>query len=169
MSKEEAFVNLIHQNQGLIYKIATIYAKEKAEQDDLYQEIVYQTWKSFDHFKKASKPSTWLYRVGMNTAITHLNKSKKQLSMLPFDQVTIQFTESNDSEKEEKIQLLYTQIRKLNLLDRGIIFLFLEEKTYEEIAEISGISVSNVGTRMSRIRQKLKSEMNPKSTTDGTR
>tara|TARA_R110000850_G_scaffold180253_2_gene305872 strand:- start:682 stop:933 length:252 start_codon:yes stop_codon:yes gene_type:complete len=83
--------------------------------------------------------------------------------------VTIQFSESIDSEKEEKIQLLYAQIRKLNLLDRGIIFLFLEEKAYEEIAEISGISVSNVGTRMSRIRQKLKSEMNPKSTTDGTR
>ncbi|WP_339706389.1 sigma-70 family RNA polymerase sigma factor [Algoriphagus aquimarinus] len=83
--------------------------------------------------------------------------------------MTIQFSESIDSEKEEKIQLLYAQIRKLNLLDRGIIFLFLEEKAYEEIAEISGISVSNVGTRMSRIRQKLKSEMNPKSTTDGTR
>ena len=169
MSKEEEFVNLIHANQGLIYKIATIYAKEKAEQDDLYQEIVYQTWKSFDHFKKASKPSTWLYRVGMNTAITHLNKNKKQLNTLPFDQITIQFSESNDSEKEERIQMLYAQIRKLNLLDRGIIFLFLEDKSYEEIAEISGISVSNVGTRMSRIRQKLKSEMNPKSMEYGTR
>lgn len=169
MSKEEEFVNLIHANQGLIYKITTIYAKEKAEQEDLYQEIVYQTWKSFDHFKKASKPSTWLYRVGMNTAITHINKSKNQLNTLPFDQVTIQFTESDDSEKEEKIQLLYAQIRKLNLLDRGIIFLFLEDKSYEEIAEISGISVSNVGTRMSRIRQKLKSEMNPKPMEYGTR
>lgn len=169
MSKEEEFVNLIHENQGLIYKITSIYAKEKAEQDDLYQEIVYQTWKSFDHFKKASKPSTWLYRVGMNTAITHLNKSKKQLNTLPFEQITLQFSEPQDSEKEERIQMLYAQIRKLNLLDRGIIFLFLEEKTYEEIAEISGISVSNVGTRMSRIRRKLKSEMNPKSIADGTR
>ncbi len=168
MSKEEEFVNLIHENQGLIFKIATIYAKEKAEQEDLYQEIVYQTWKSFDSFKKAAKPSTWLYRVGMNTAITHLNKSKKQLNTLPFDQVTIQLSDSIDSEKEERIQLLYAQIRKLNLLDRGIVFLFLENKSYEEIAEISGISVSNVGTRMARIRQKLKSEMNPKPMEYGT-
>ncbi|REG91412.1 RNA polymerase sigma factor [Algoriphagus antarcticus] len=157
MNKEEEFVNLIQKNQGLIYKITTIYAKEKAEQEDLYQEIVFQTWKSFDHFKKASKPSTWLYRVGMNTAITHMNRSKKQLHVVPIQDVKIQFSESGDSEKEEKIQQLYAQIRKLNLLDRGIIFLFLEGKSYEEIAEISGISVSNVGTRMSRIKAKLKS------------
>ncbi|WP_192350713.1 RNA polymerase sigma factor [Algoriphagus sp. Y33] len=157
MNKEDEFVNLIHQNQGLIYKIASIYSREKDEQDDLYQEIVYQTWKSFDNFKRAAKPSTWLYRVGMNTAITHLNRSKKQLQVVPLQDVKIQFSDSGDTEKEEKIQQLYAHIRKLNLLDRGIVFLFLEGKSYEEIAEISGISVSNVGTRMSRIKAKLKS------------
>ena len=157
MSKEEEFVKLIHENQGLIYKIASIYTREKEDQDDLYQEIVYQTWKSFDNFKRAAKPTTWLYRVGMNTAITHLNRSKKQLQIVRLQDVKIQFSEVGDSEKEEKIQQLYAQIRKLNLLDRGIIFLFLEGKNNEEIAEISGISVSNVGTRMSRIKAKLKS------------
>ncbi len=160
MNKEEEFVNLIHQNQGLIYKITSIYSRERDEQDDLYQEIVYQTWKSFDNFKKAAKPSTWLYRVGMNTAITHLNRSKKQLQVVPLEGMKIQFADAGDSEKEEKIQELYSHIRKLNLLDRGIIFLFLEGKSYEEIAEISGISVSNVGTRMSRIKAKLKSGIN---------
>ncbi len=161
MSKEEEFVQLIQDNQGLIYKIATIYFKDREEQNDLYQEIVYQTWKSFDHFKRASKPTTWLYRVGINTAITQLNKSKKRVSAVPLDTIQVQFTESGELDKEEKIQYLYSQIRKLNLLDRGIIFLFLEGKNHEEIAEISGISVSNVGTRMSRIRQKLKSGMKP--------
>ncbi|MEB2775147.1 sigma-70 family RNA polymerase sigma factor [Algoriphagus sp. D3-2-R+10] len=157
MNKEEEFVNLIHQSQGLIYKIVSIYAREREEQDDLYQEIVYQTWKSFDNFKKAAKPSTWLYRVGMNTAITHLNRSKKQLRVVPLQDVKIQFSDPEDVGKEEKIQQLYAQIRKLNMLDRGIVFLFLEGKNYEEIAEISGITVSNVGTRMSRIKAKLKS------------
>lgn len=157
MNREEEFVNLIHQNQGLIYKIASIYTREKEDQDDLYQEIVYQTWKSFDNFKKAAKPSTWLYRVGMNTAITHLNRTKKQLQVVRLQDVKLQFSDPGDSEKEEKIQQIYTHIRKLNLLDRGIIFLFLEGKSYEEIAEISGISISNVGTRMSRIKEKLKS------------
>jgi RNA polymerase sigma factor (sigma-70 family) len=159
MSKEEEFVRLIQDNQGLIYKITTIYSKEKEEREDLYQEIVYQTWKSFDYFKKASKPSTWLYRVGMNTAITHLNKSKKRVLAIPIEDVKVQFAESSELEKDEKIQELYALIRKLNLLDRGIVFLYLEGKTHEEIAEISGISVSNVGTRMLRIKQKLKSGM----------
>ncbi|MCE7057096.1 sigma-70 family RNA polymerase sigma factor [Algoriphagus sp. AGSA1] len=163
MSKEEEFVNLIHENQGLIYKITTIYAKEKPEQDDLYQEIVYQTWKSFAHFKKASKPSTWLYRVGMNTAITHLNKNRRKLNTMPFEEVNLQFIDDTDPEREERIQHLYDQIRKLNLLDRGIIFLYLEGKSHEEIAEISGISVSNVGTRMSRIKAKLRSEITMKT------
>jgi len=159
MIKEEEFVRLIQDNQGLIYKITTIYSKDKEEREDLYQEIVYQTWKSFDYFKKASKPTTWLYRVGMNTAITHLNKSRRRILAVPIEDVKVQFTESGDLEKDEKIQELYVQIRKLNLLDRGIVFLYLEGKSYEEIAEISGISVSNVGTRMSRIKQKLKSGM----------
>ncbi|MEN2281021.1 sigma-70 family RNA polymerase sigma factor [Algoriphagus sp. SE2] len=164
MSKEEEFIQLIQENQGLIYKITLIYSKEKAEQDDLYQEIVYQTWKSFDHFKKASKPSTWLYRVGMNTAITHLNKSKKRPLMVSMDQTLFNYSEPMESEKEEKIQWLYAQIRKLSLLDRGIMFLFLEGKNYEEIGQITGITTSNVGTRMSRIKQKLKSEATPKPT-----
>lgn len=164
MSKEEEFVQLIQENQGLIYKIALVYSNEKEEQDDLYQEIVYQTWKSFDQFKKASKPSTWLYRVGMNTAITHLNKSKRKPLLVTLDQSLMNYTETVDSEKEEKIQWLYSQIRKLNLLDRGIMFLYLEGKNHEEIAQITGISTSNVGTRMSRIKQKLKAEANPKPT-----
>ncbi|MBN3518462.1 sigma-70 family RNA polymerase sigma factor [Algoriphagus lutimaris] len=164
MSKEEEFVNLIQENQGLIYKITLVYSNEKEEQDDLYQEIVYQTWKSFDQFKKASKPSTWLYRVGMNTAITHLNKSKKKPLLVSLDHSFMNYSESVDSEKEEKIKWLYAQIRNLNLLDRGIMFLFLEGKSYEEIGQITGISTSNVGTRMSRIKQKLKSEATPKPT-----
>ena len=149
MNKDQEFVQLIQENQGLIYKITTIYTRDREEQNDLYQEIVYQTWKSFDQFKKASKPSTWLYRVGMNTAITHLNQSKKK-------GLRVEIADEKDPIKEEKITQLYAEIRKLNLLDRGIVFLYLEGKNHEEISEIVGISISNVGTRMSRIKQKLK-------------
>ncbi|GAA0878628.1 sigma-70 family RNA polymerase sigma factor [Algoriphagus jejuensis] len=156
MTKEEEFVHLIQTNQGLIYKITTIYSSDREEQKDLYQEVVYQTWKSFDYFKKAAKPSTWLYRVGMNTAITHLNKKHKRPIGVSISDSKLDFAEEMSSDEEEKLEQLYAEIRKLNLLDRGIIFLFLEGKAYEEIAEITGISVSNVGTRMSRIREKLK-------------
>ncbi|WP_373399501.1 sigma-70 family RNA polymerase sigma factor [Algoriphagus halophilus] len=100
----------------------------------------------------------------MNTAITHLNKSKKKPLLVSLDHSFMNYSESVDSEKEEKIKWLYAQIRNLNLLDRGIMFLFLEGKSYEEIGQITGISTSNVGTRMSRIKQKLKSEATPKPT-----
>lgn len=156
MNKEEEFVRLIQSHQGLIYKITTIYTRDREEREDLYQEIVYQTWKSFDYFKKASKPSTWLYRVGMNTAITHLNKRKKYSNSVSILDSKLDFAEELDSGEEEKMEQLYAEIRKLNLLDRGIVFLFLEGNSHEEIAEVTGISVSNVGTRMSRIREKLK-------------
>lgn len=156
MNREDEFIQLIHQNQGLIYKITTIYTRDREEQKDLYQEIVYQTWKSFDQFKKASKPSTWLYRVGMNTAITSLNRSKKRVTAVPIDGLELDFVEELDSEMEDRIKLLYSEIRKLGLLDRGIVFLFLEGKSHDEISEIVGTSNSNVGTRLSRIKEKLR-------------
>jgi RNA polymerase sigma factor (sigma-70 family) len=156
MNKDQEFVQLIQENQGLIYKITTIYTRDREEQNDLYQEIVYQTWKSFDQFKKASKSSTWLYRVGMNTAITHLNQSKKKVTAVPLEGLRVEIADEKDPIKEEKITQLHAEIRKLNLLDRGIVFLYLEGKNHEEISEIVGISISNVGTRMSRIKQKLK-------------
>lgn len=156
MNREDEFIHLIQQNQGLIYKITTIYTRDREEQKDLYQEIVYQTWKSFDQFKKASKPSTWLYRVGMNTAITHLNRSKKRVAVLPLEGLELDFADELDSAMEDRFKLLYAEIRKLGLLDRGIVFLFLEGKSHDEIAEIVGISGSNVGTRLSRIKDKLR-------------
>ena len=156
MTKEEEFVNLIQSNQGLIYKITAIYSRDREQQKDLYQEIVYQTWKSFDHYKKTAKVTTWLYRVGMNTAITQLNREKKNPMRMSISEVTIDFVDERESETEEKIQQLYAEIRKLGLLDRGIVFLFLEGKSHDEIAEIVGISTSNVGTRISRIKDKLR-------------
>jgi RNA polymerase sigma factor (sigma-70 family) len=156
MNREDEFIHLIQQNQGLIYKITTIYTRDREEQKDLYQEIVYQTWKSFDQFKKASKPSTWLYRVGMNTGITNLNRTKKRVTAVPLDGLDLDFADDLDSGMEERLKVLYAEIRKLGLLDRGIVFLFLEGKSHDEIAEIVGISSSNVGTRLSRIKDKLK-------------
>lgn len=156
MNREDEFIYLIQQNQGMIYKITTIYTRDREEQKDLYQEIVYQTWKSFDQFKKASKPSTWLYRVGMNTAITNLNRTKKRVTAVPLEGLKLDFVDGLDLEMEERIKALYAEIRKLGLLDRGIVFLFLEGKSHDEIAEIVGISNSNVGTRLSRIKDKLR-------------
>lgn len=159
MSKEEKFVELIQNNQGLIFKVTTVYTNNKADQQDLYQDIVYQLWKSFDGFRNESKISTWMYRVALNTALTKLKKSTKKPKSIPIEKVVLQQTESYDPIYEEQLKLVYAQIQKLNVLEKALILLLLEGKKYDEIADIIGITASNVGTKISRIKQKLKNNI----------
>ena len=159
MGKEESFTRIIKDNEGVIFKITTIYTDNGQDQKDLYQEIVYQLWKSFDSFRNESKISTWMYRIALNTAIGQLKKSKKHSNKTGIDQVVLQQTENYDTEFENRLKMVYEQIHQLNILDKGLILLLLEGKKYEEISEITGLSETNVGTRISRIKKKLKSRI----------
>lgn len=159
MGKEESFTRIIMENEGVIFKITTIYTQNEQDQKDLYQEIVYQLWKSFDSFRNESKISTWMYRVALNTAINQLNKGKKHSNTTGIDQVVLRQTENYDAQFENRLKIVYQHINQLNILEKGLILLLLEGKKYEEIAEITGLSETNVGTRISRIKQKLKSRI----------
>lgn len=159
MQKEEAFVALIKQNEGLIFKITTMYTDHRADQQDLYQDIVYQLWKSFDSFRSESKISTWMYRIALNTALTRIRKKKRLGNSVSIDQVILKQTENYDQHFEERLKIVYAQVRKLNVVEKGLIFLLLEGKKYEEIAEITGLTPTNVGTKISRIKQKLKQQI----------
>ena len=156
MGKEESFTRIIRENEGVIFKITTIYTQNGQDQKDLYQEIVYQLWKSFDSFRNESKISTWMYRIALNTAISQLKKSKKHSNTTGIDQVVLKQTENYDTAFENRLKMVYEHIHQLNILEKGLILLLLEGKKYEEIAEITGLSETNVGTRISRIKQKLK-------------
>lgn len=159
MDKKDRFTKVIKKNQRLIFKVATMYTNSLQDKEDLFQEIVFQLWKSFDTFNEQSKLSTWMYRVAMNTAIYNLKNSKRQLDTIPIHLETEQFSEVLDKSEEERIKLLYESIQKLNLFERGIILLYLEGKSHQEIAAIIGITTSNVGTKISRIKEKLKSKI----------
>jgi RNA polymerase sigma-70 factor (ECF subfamily) len=159
MAKEEAFVKIIKQNEGVIFKITTIYTENADDQKDLYQDIVYQLWKSFDSFRDEAKISTWMYRVAMNTALTRIRKKKRHGNRVSMDRVVLQQTEQYDSGFEERLKQVYASIHQLNELEKGLILLLLEGKNYGEIAEITGLTPSNVGTRISRIKQNLKSKV----------
>jgi len=159
MPEEEEFVRLIREHQGLIYKVSALYAEGKEDQNDLYQEIVYQLWKSFDSFRGESKRSTWMYRVALNTAIGQLNRGKRRKQEVSLDTVEQWAGDSPSEVLEERIRLLHREIRKLNVLEKGIILLLLEGKKYDEIAEITGLTPTNIGTRISRIKEKLRTEM----------
>ena len=159
MQDKTAFVAIIKENEGILYKITRVYTDTTEDQKDLYQEIVYQLWKSFDSFKGNSKISTWMYRIALNTAIAHLNKSKKRVRQVRLDFELVNPIDEKDSTSEERLKILYEMIKQLNVIEKGLILLFLEGKSYEEIANITGFSTSNVGTRLSRIKKKLKTNI----------
>lgn len=153
---KDEFVAAIKEHEGIIYKISKVYAIDNHDQQDLYQEIVYQLWKSFAGFKMKSKLSTWIYRVALNTSISYMNRRIKRQNYSNLDINLMEAFSSFDKIKNEQIELLYAHIKRLSVVEKGIILLYLEEKTHEEIAQITGFSPTNVGTRISRIKSKLK-------------
>ncbi|MBC3539252.1 RNA polymerase sigma factor [Rufibacter sediminis] len=162
MDIADQFTHVIKEHKGLIFKVAALYTNNLEDRNDLYQEIVYQLWKSFGSFYGQSKVSTWMYRVALNTAIYHLKQTKRRVDTIPLEVGADRFADEMDRLEEERIQQLYAHIQLLNLLERGIILLYLEGKSYDEIAAIVGITVSNVGTRISRIREKLRTQITKK-------
>jgi RNA polymerase sigma factor (sigma-70 family) len=160
MDIKKEFISIIKENEGLIYKVAKVYTDKKEDEQDLFQDIVYQLWKSLPSFRNESKISTWMYRVALNTSITHSYKEKKKGNRVPIDESLLNISEARDTLKEEQIEALYAHIRTLNTVEKGIILLHLEGNNYDEIAGITGFSSTNVGTRLSRIKQKIISQIN---------
>jgi RNA polymerase sigma-70 factor (ECF subfamily) len=163
MSETAQFTQLIKDNEGILFKVTSVYTDDYETKQDLYQEIVLQLWKSFDAFNGESKWSTWMYRIALNTAITYMRKAKKKKVFVPLDQTVLNYSESTDHEFEERLKTLYAHIKMLNTLEKGIILLFLEDKNYEEISSITGLTVTNVASRLSRIKMKLKEQITNKS------
>lgn len=159
MQKQQNFIKLIKENEGIIYKITLVYAFNEEDQKDLYQEIVYQLWKSFDSFRGGSKISTWMYRIALNTSITRLKKEKRKGERVSLDSYLLERIDQIDTLMEDRIKLLYSHIKQLNTVEKGVVLLYLEGKNYDEIAAITGFTPSNVGTRLNRIKQKLKSQI----------
>ena len=159
MQKQQEFVKLIKENEGVIFKVTLVYTFNEEDQKDLYQEIVYQLWKSYDSFRGDAKISTWMYRIALNTAITNLKKEKRKGVRVPIDYSLVSKIDQIDTLMDDRIKLLYNHIKRLNTVEKGIVLLYLEGKSYDEIATISGFSETNVGTRLNRIKQKLKSQI----------
>lgn len=155
MQQKEAFSRLIIENEGIIYKITRLYTNSEEDRNDLYQEIVYQLWKAYDSFRGDSKISTWMYRVALNTALLYTKREKRRGRSVTLDQLSLKY-EHYDPLMEERLEAMYQQINSLNDIEKGIILLFLEGKKHEEIAAITGLSKSNIGTRIGRIKDKLR-------------
>ena len=157
---EKEFLQIIKKNQGIIHKVCNIYCDDQEDRNDLFQEIVAQLWKSFPTFRKESKFTTWMYRVALNTAITSFKKTKRRPDQNRLTYENFQIKDENyDTETEENIKLLHGAVAQLTGVEKSIILLFLEDKKYEEIAEITGITQNYVRVKMNRIKKKLKKFM----------
>ena len=148
----------MREHSVIIYKICNSYCKNVSNRDDLAQEITYQLWKSYNHFNGTVKFSTWMYRVALNVAITFYRKTKtgEAIIQLAEPNTEIEDKKVDTAELEKNINTLQQFINELKELDKALMILYLEEKSYREIAEILGITESNVATRISRIKDKLK-------------
>jgi RNA polymerase sigma-70 factor (ECF subfamily) len=152
-NKEAEFLQLMHKHQSIIHKTCFLYCRNKSDKEDMYQEITLQLWKSFSSFKGQAAFSTWMYRVAINTAITMTRKpnlfvDSREVSVVPGET-------DNPIEVSEDIKILYQAISRLNKVEKGIVLLWLEEKSYDEIAETFGITVKNVSVKLVRIKSKL--------------
>jgi RNA polymerase sigma-70 factor (ECF subfamily) len=143
---------------AIITHLCRAYARDNEDLADLIQEISYQLWKSRESFQGRARLSTWVYRVTLNVCLAHSRKGKRHPDMVPLmdhDQV-----DEQDQLQQERIRALYQAIRKLNESDRAVALLYLEDKSYKEMSDILGITVSNVGVKVNRLKEKLKNIMN---------
>jgi RNA polymerase sigma-70 factor (ECF subfamily) len=159
---ERQFVTALEDNQNIVHKVCTLYTNNRDAHNDLFQEITIQLWKAYPKFRGESKFSTWMYRVALNTAITLYRKSKRRVQTQDYDSVIFKIkSDEYDPTEEQQLSLMYKAIKQLGDIDKALVFLYLEEKNYSEIAETLGISEVNARVKMNRVKTKLKTILNP--------
>jgi len=149
------FDEWLHDYRALLFKVIRSYAQNQDDQDDLFQDVCIQVYRSIPNFKGHSAVTTWLYRIALNTAIKWSTKEKKHAD--GHDEISEQLLviKNNDEEQDEKIAWLYKEIHQLNEIDKSLTLLFLEGYSYQEMAEIMGVSESNIGVKIHRIKKQL--------------
>jgi RNA polymerase sigma factor (sigma-70 family) len=158
---EDEFLHFLNENIGVVHRICGIYFPDRTEErEDLYQEILYQAWKSYSGFRGDSKFSTWLYKIGLNTAMVHFRKIKRRPDCPDANESFREIPESPRSANgSDHIETLMQAVKTLSPIDKAIVSLYLEDYSYEEIAHTLGITRSNVSVRLVRIKNQLAQKM----------
>ena len=151
---KNTFAEILEKHRGIIHKVSMLYTNNKEDQEDLFQDICFQICRSYNTFRDEAQFSTWLYRVALNTAISQVRKDKKKTSSETFYE-NIHYATRQSDNGEGQVQQLFKAISLLNKIDKALILLWLEEKNYDEIADILGISKSNVSVKLVRIKRTL--------------
>jgi len=160
---QQRFEKLLGEHRRVVFKVASVYAADADDRDDLAQEILVQLWRSFGSYdERRAKFSTWLYRIALNVAISQLRYRRAALDgrtepLRPHHLDTI--AGEPVAERDERIKAMYAFIGELDALNRALILLYLEDRSYAEIADVLGITVTNVATKINRIKNRLRGRM----------
>ena len=156
---DERFIKILSDHKKIVFKVCNFYCKNIEDRKDLAQEIIIQLWKSFHKYNDVYKISTWIYSIALNVAISfYRNKKRSEHIFYPGEIIEITDDDSEAEEAETSIQLLYSFINQLDSLNKALMILYLDKNSYKEIAEILGITETNVATKINRIKQKLKQQ-----------
>ena len=155
---ELQFTRMVKEYRKTIYTVCYFYSKDTEEVNDMFQEVLINLWKGFEKFRGDSSLKTWIWRVSLNTCNNHERKKKRSVHTIPLS-IDIDLY-NDDDELSKQIQMLYDRINRLDVFDRAIILLWLENMSYQDIANVVGITLSNVSTRLFRIKEQLKSMSN---------
>ncbi|HWZ02873.1 MAG TPA: sigma-70 family RNA polymerase sigma factor [Mucilaginibacter sp.] len=153
---KEQFILLITNNQGLILKVCNMYCNSREDKEDLFQDIILQLWRAYDSFNGDSKVSTWIYRIALNNAITRLRKETKREKFAKLDDSAFDIAAIDNKEENEQVLQMYNAIKKLSEVERAITMLYMDDYSYREIAGVMGLSESNIGFNLNKIRTKLR-------------
>ncbi|WP_025864187.1 RNA polymerase sigma factor [Prolixibacter bellariivorans] len=161
MGSHTEIIHLIEQHRRLIYKVVNSYCSDVHEQEDLIQEIIFQIIKGYEKFDHRVKVTTWMYKVAFNVSISHYRKLKsRQKYVVPMPDKLISVEEDEAPEIDENLKRLRELIDELDPLNKAILIMYLDDNSHSEISEAMGISVSNVGTKINRIKKQLKKKFN---------
>ncbi len=157
---KEEFIACISEHERILFKVCKMYCRSRDDEQDLFQDILLQLWQSFPSFKRNSKVSTWMYRVALNTAITRLRSEKKKPEQQTIDKDVLQIPNTIRDPKEENFELMMRAIEKLTDVEKAIMVLYMEDHSYREMAEVMGMTESNIGFKINQIKTKLKTTVN---------
>lgn len=152
---EKKFIHQVYSHLGILHKVCNSYFFNNRNKEDYFQEILIRLWKAYPHFKNQSKFSTWMYKVSLNSAIDIVRKLSIQPVLTELSKIEFDIPNTNESKETEEKDKLYQLINQLDVNEKAIIILYLDGFTYEEVSETFGISKSNVGVKINRIKDKL--------------
>ncbi len=159
-AQQDRFLILLDQHKKILHKVAGSYERTAADRQDLVQEMVVQLWRSFERYDDRYRFSTWMYRVALNVAISfHRSETRRSRHIVPAEDSILEIAAEAPSPANQDVQILYEAMERLGELDRALLILHLDGNTYDAIAEVLGISETNVGTKLNRLKQRLRRDL----------